>query len=105
MANKWERNSPALSAGWSNFGSGNAPFEVKLENYGVLLAVLLTAGSGVTGTITSLPTYLLPPTSKRLPGYLNAGSRHYALIGVDSGGVVTINDNTAPMSGGYASID
>lgn len=104
-ANKWERNSPALSTGWTNFGSGNATFEVKLENYGVLLAGLLSAGSGVTGTITSMPVYLRPPTSKRLPGYLNAGSRQYALIGVDSGGAVTINDATAPAAGNYASID
>lgn len=106
VTNKWERTPPALATGWSNYGGGNSTFDVMLKNYGVEIKGLLSAGSGVTGTIASLPVYLRPAESKRLPGYLNTGTRNYALIGIDSGTAgVTINDGTAPASGNYASVD
>ena len=105
ITTKWGRSAPALAAGWADFGSGNEWFQVVMANYGVELRGLLLASAGVTGTIANFPIYLRPVAGKRFPGYLNNGSRNFALIGAATAGQLTLNDGTAPAAGNYISVD
>ncbi len=106
VGNRWERNNPTLSTGWTNFGGGNSNWEVKPENYGVAIKGLLNAATGVTGIIATLPTYLQPTEGKRLPAAITKSNvPQFAQIGLGTNGNIDLNNNAAPNVGDYLSVD
>jgi hypothetical protein len=105
VTTKWMRNPPALGSGWSNQGSSNTQFEVFFKGYDVCIRGLIQAASGAGAKMAVLPPYLRPARSARQPGYVNAGSIGFALLGVDAGGDVVLNDGAAPAAGAYVSLN
>jgi hypothetical protein len=104
VTTKWARTPPSLVAKWANYGGGNSTFDVILSNYKVELKGLIKAAAGATASMVSLPVYLRPPESRRLPGYVNNGG--FVLIGIGSDATgVELNDGTAPSTGDYVSVD
>ncbi len=88
VVTKWETNPPALAGGYANLGGGNAAFDVRLENYGVILKGLLSGGAGVT--FLTLPIYLRPLENLRFPTIIGNGTSA-SLVIVASGGSVDLS--------------
>ena len=106
VTTKWERNAPALTTGWGNFGNGASTWDVKLENYGVVLKGLLGTSTGATGIFATLPAYLRPTESKRLPSTITKSSvPQFAQVGISTTGNADLNNNAAPSVGDYLSVD
>lgn len=85
---KFSKNAPALDSSWGNV-AGNAAFRVILEGYGVVISGLVAPYGGGDVKVCSLPKYLLPTESIRLP-----------VIAKGKSGVSTICANASSTTGG-----
>lgn len=95
-----------VGPGWSDFGSGNSTLDVIHNGYKIELKGLISAETGVTGNIMTLPEYLRPTESLRFTAYKNTGgARGTCLITISASGIVSIDDGTAPPVGSYVSLD
>lgn len=106
VTNRFKGYTPALAAGWANFGSTNSTFDVALNANKVCLRGLLSVSTGATALITALPAPLRPAKDIRLPGYKNVGGvAQSCMIGISTSGLITIDEGTVPAAGSFVSID
>lgn len=103
VTTRFGNSPPALGTGWSSTAD---TAEVFLDNFGAAARGTVLAGSGVVGTIFTLPSFLAPAHYVRHPGLSkpSAGSYGACMLNATSG-KLTIDDDTAPASGTNVSLD
>lgn len=93
--NKWALNAPALSTGWSDVGSGNDTFGIRLMgNKVVMQGLIKPALSSTNSIVATIPSYLRPTMTKRFVTCGSNGTVSAVPVQITSDGNIIVNEGT-----------